>query len=50
MLIEDYGLIGEHETADGAVRVVDFMPPRMHGPPRVMRIVEGLRELSGLVS
>jgi len=36
-------LESEHETADGAVRVVDFMPPRMHGPPRVMRIVEGLR-------
>ncbi|MDW5596829.1 glycoside hydrolase family 15 protein [Conexibacter stalactiti] len=33
----------EHETADGAVRVTDFMPPRRHGPPRLMRIVEGLR-------
>src|SRR2546421_8417165 len=31
------------ETADGAVRVIDFMPPRAGGPPRVMRIVEGLR-------
>jgi GH15 family glucan-1,4-alpha-glucosidase len=31
------------ETADGAVRVIDFMPPRRQGPPRVMRIVEGLR-------
>ena len=28
---------------DGAVRVIDFMPRRGDGPPRVMRIVEGLR-------
>jgi GH15 family glucan-1,4-alpha-glucosidase len=33
----------EFETADGAVRVIDFMPRRGQGPPRVMRIVEGLR-------
>ncbi len=34
----------EFETADGAVRVTDFMPRRgTDGPPRVMRIVEGLR-------
>jgi GH15 family glucan-1,4-alpha-glucosidase len=31
------------EVADGAVRVIDFMPRRAGGPPRVMRIVEGLR-------
>ena len=31
------------ETADGAVRVIDFMPRRGSGPPRVMRIVEGVR-------
>jgi GH15 family glucan-1,4-alpha-glucosidase len=31
------------ETADGAVRVIDFMPRRAQGPPRVMRIVEGVR-------
>jgi len=36
-------LESEFETADGAVRVVDFMPRRGDGPPRVMRIVEGLR-------
>ena len=33
----------DFETADGAVRVIDFMPRRAGGPPRVMRIVEGLR-------
>jgi GH15 family glucan-1,4-alpha-glucosidase len=34
----------EFETDDGAVRVIDFMPRRgADGPPRVMRIVEGLR-------
>ncbi|HEX7289838.1 MAG TPA: glycoside hydrolase family 15 protein [Conexibacter sp.] len=33
----------ELETAEGAVRVIDFMPRRGDGPPRVMRIVEGLR-------
>src|SRR5215207_4377693 len=31
------------ETSEGAVRVIDFMPPRGRGAPRVMRIVEGLR-------
>jgi GH15 family glucan-1,4-alpha-glucosidase len=33
----------DFETADGAVRVVDFMPRRADGPPRLMRIVEGVR-------
>jgi GH15 family glucan-1,4-alpha-glucosidase len=33
----------EFETIDGAVRVIDFMPRRGSGPPRVMRIVEGVR-------
>jgi GH15 family glucan-1,4-alpha-glucosidase len=33
----------DFETSEGAVRVIDFMPRRAHGPPRVMRIVEGLR-------
>ena len=33
----------DFETADGAVRVTDFMPPRGDGPPRFMRIVKGLR-------
>jgi GH15 family glucan-1,4-alpha-glucosidase len=33
----------DFETADGAVRVIDFMPRRADGPPRVMRIVEGIR-------
>jgi GH15 family glucan-1,4-alpha-glucosidase len=33
----------EFDTADGAVRVIDFMPRRGSGPPRVMRIVEGVR-------
>ena len=33
----------DFETPDGAVRVIDFMPRRGDGPPRVMRIVEGLR-------
>jgi GH15 family glucan-1,4-alpha-glucosidase len=33
----------EFETADGVVRLIDFMPPRSGGPPRVMRIVEGVR-------
>jgi GH15 family glucan-1,4-alpha-glucosidase len=31
----------DFETAEGAVRVIDFMPRRREGPPRVMRIVEG---------
>jgi GH15 family glucan-1,4-alpha-glucosidase len=29
-------------TPDGSVRVVDFMPRRGGGPPRLMRIVEGV--------
>jgi GH15 family glucan-1,4-alpha-glucosidase len=33
----------DFESADGAVRVIDFMPRRGQGAPRVMRIVEGLR-------
>jgi GH15 family glucan-1,4-alpha-glucosidase len=33
----------ELESAEGTVRVIDFMPRRGDGPPRVMRIVEGLR-------
>ena len=33
----------DFETSEGAVRLIDFMPRRAHGPPRVMRIVEGLR-------
>ena len=30
-----------HETAEGSVRVIDFMPPRGHAPD-IVRIVEGL--------
>lgn len=33
----------DFETAEGAVRLVDFMPRRADGPPRLVRIVEGLR-------
>jgi hypothetical protein len=33
----------DFEGPDGVVRVIDFMPRRGDGPPRVMRIVEGLR-------
>src|SRR3954470_12356047 len=33
----------DFETADGAVRVIDFMPRRGVGAPRLMRIVEGMR-------
>jgi GH15 family glucan-1,4-alpha-glucosidase len=33
----------ECEVAEGAVRVIDFMPRRGQGPPRVMRIIEGVR-------
>ncbi|MFF0814898.1 glycoside hydrolase family 15 protein [Rhodococcus sp. NPDC003318] len=36
-------LESEIETTDGAVRVIDFMPRRADGPPRLMRIVEGIR-------
>ena len=36
-------LESEFETAEGAVRVIDFMPRRGSGPPRLMRIVEGVR-------
>jgi GH15 family glucan-1,4-alpha-glucosidase len=32
----------DFETAQGAARVIDFMPRRAEGPPRLMRIVEGL--------
>jgi GH15 family glucan-1,4-alpha-glucosidase len=32
----------DFETDDGTVRVIDFMPPRGEGPPRLMRIVHGL--------
>ncbi|HEV7363275.1 MAG TPA: glycoside hydrolase family 15 protein [Solirubrobacteraceae bacterium] len=32
----------DFETADGVVRVIDFMP-RREGPPQLMRIVESLR-------
>jgi GH15 family glucan-1,4-alpha-glucosidase len=33
----------DFETDEGAVRVIDFMPRRGGGPPRLMRIVEGLK-------
>ena len=33
----------DFETAEGAVRLIDFMPHRGDGAPQVMRIVEGLR-------
>ena len=33
----------EFETADGVVRVIDFMPRRGGGPPQLVRIVEGVR-------
>jgi GH15 family glucan-1,4-alpha-glucosidase len=33
----------DFETAEGAVRVIDFMPRRGLGAPRLMRIVEGVR-------
>jgi GH15 family glucan-1,4-alpha-glucosidase len=32
----------EFETGEGVVRVIDFMPRRGSGPPRLMRIVEGV--------
>jgi GH15 family glucan-1,4-alpha-glucosidase len=31
------------ETADGVVRLIDFMPRRGDGPPQLMRIMKGLR-------
>lgn len=36
-------LDSDFETEDGAVRVIDFMPRRGDGPPRVMRIAQGLK-------
>ncbi len=36
-------LESDFETAEGAVRVIDFMPRRGDGPPHLMRVVEGLR-------
>src|SRR5207247_9041129 len=33
----------EFETPEGVVRLIDFMPRRGQGPPRLMRIVEGIR-------
>ena len=33
----------EFETAEGVVRVIDFMPRRGQGPSRLMRIVEGVQ-------
>jgi GH15 family glucan-1,4-alpha-glucosidase len=33
----------EFETSEGVVRVIDFMPRRAGGPPRLMRIVEGVK-------
>jgi hypothetical protein len=38
-----FDLETDFETGDGSVRVIDFMPRRGDGPPRLMRIVEGLR-------
>ncbi len=35
-------LESDFETSEGAVRVIDFMPRRGVGPPRLMRIIEGL--------
>ncbi len=32
----------EFEVEEGTIRLIDFMPQRGNGPPRVMRIVEGL--------
>ena len=36
-------LESDFETAEGAVRVIDFMPRRGDGPPHLIRVVEGLR-------
>jgi GH15 family glucan-1,4-alpha-glucosidase len=33
----------DFETSDGVARVIDFMPRRGAGPPRLIRIVEGLK-------
>jgi GH15 family glucan-1,4-alpha-glucosidase len=33
----------EFETDEGVVRVIDFMPRRGKGPPRLMRIVDGVK-------
>jgi GH15 family glucan-1,4-alpha-glucosidase len=33
----------DFETADGAVRLIDFMPLRNGGRPQLMRVVKGLR-------
>ncbi len=33
----------DFDTPEGAVRLIDFMPLRGDGPPRVMRVVQGLR-------
>jgi len=33
----------DFELAEGTVRVIDFMPRRGDGPPRLMRIIEGVR-------
>jgi hypothetical protein len=32
----------DFETADGKVRLIDFMPRRGGGAPQIMRIIEGL--------
>jgi GH15 family glucan-1,4-alpha-glucosidase len=32
----------DFETDDGVVRLIDFMPRRREGPPRLVRIVQGL--------
>jgi GH15 family glucan-1,4-alpha-glucosidase len=33
----------EFETGEGVARVIDFMPRRRGGPPRLLRIVEGVK-------
>jgi GH15 family glucan-1,4-alpha-glucosidase len=33
----------EFETHDGVVKLIDFMPHRASGPPRLIRIVEGVK-------
>src|SRR6266545_3820234 len=33
----------DFDTAEGSIRLVDFMPPRTSGPPHVVRVVEGVR-------